>query len=264
MTQDPIRHTSINGLEIAFAWQGHRDRRTPLLFLHGLGDSSIMSFARIAACPALAARGSLLIDLPGFGYSPVHDDWPATIESCADIVAAVCTELSLSRVAIVGHSMGGSVAIEVATRAPELVSQLILAEPLLRPGQSTLAASIAKRTEDAFAERGLEMLRLATRRQANRGNVAAQSFQEPLSRAQPRIMHRCAASLLAHRSPSFYELLASLKIPCTLLVGERTDVALDVHAMEDVTVAMIPDAGHSMMSENPGAFVEAIAKVLID
>lgn len=264
MTQDSITQISVNGLSISCTWRGHTDRSTPLLFLHGLGDSSIITFDRIASHPALAGQSSLLIDLPGYGYSPVTDTWPATIEAYASIVRSVCEVLSLSSVAIAGHSMGGSVAIQVATQSPGLVSRLILAEPLLLPEQSTLGASISKRSEDAFVERGFSLLQLVTRRQANRGDIAARSFQEPLSRAEPRILHRSATSLLEARSPSFYELLAELGIPRTLLIGERTGLDPDTHNLKDVPVEIIPDAGHSMMSEHPDTFAEAIFRSLID
>lgn len=262
MTQDPVDQVRVNDVAVAYTWRGSADRRAPLIFLHGLGDSSIITFERVASHPALKNQASLLLDLPGFGYSSAPDAWPATIELHADVVAQVCGSLGLSGVSIIGHSMGGSVAIMVASRTPHLVSRLILAEPLLRSEQSTLGASISKRSEDAFVERGFAMLRLATHRQAKRGDIAAQSFQAPLSRANPRTMHQSASSLLQHRSPSFYELLVALDTPYTLVIGEHTGIAKQT-PLEDATTVIIPGAGHSMMSENPDVFANAIADALI-
>lgn len=235
---------------------------TPLVFLHGLGDSSIITFRRIAQHPALADIPSLLLDLPGFGYSPAPTNDSISTEEQAWQVAAILDHLDIAHTAVVGHSMGGSISILLAHQRPDLVSRLIVAEPLLDPSQSELGKTIARRTEAHFVERGYEMLKLATRRQASRGEAAAQGFQEPLSRANPTIMHRSATSLLQERIPSFRDLFQSLPIPKTLILGARTNLDTAPFTHEGITVARIPDAGHSMMSENPDAFATTISRTL--
>lgn len=252
-----IDHITIDELRIAVQWPGKHDA-TPLVFLHGLGDSSIMTFSRIATHPALAALPSLLIDLPGFGHSRAPVDWPATIEDHAAAVAATLDVLGITDATISGHSMGGSTALVLAASRPDLVTRLVLAEPLLRKEQSSLAIAIANRSERVFIDRGYEMLRVATRRQAARGELAAIGFREPLEHAQPEILHRSAVSLLADRTPSFEKTLASLRIPRVIIAGERTQVAPDL-LPDDVPLIRIPDAGHSMMSENPDAYARAVA-----
>lgn len=233
----------------------------PLLFLHGLGDSALMTFERIARHPALARREAILVDLPGFGHSTAPDDWSGTIEAHASAVLALIETLDLAPLTVVGHSMGASLAIIVATLQPQRIHGLVLAEPLLKREHSELARMIAKRHEAQFVERGYEMLLLATSRQAQRGDKAATAFLEPLQRAIPAILHRGAVSLLADRSPSFLEALGSLQMPRTLLVGERTDVDLSI-VPADVPIVRIPNAGHSMMSENPKGFAWAVAEGL--
>lgn len=75
-------------------------------------------------------------------------------------------------------------------------------------------------------------------------------------------MHRSAVSLLQERSPSFQERLEDLTIPRTVLVGERTVVDTSGIEAANVQVKRIQGAGHSMMSENPGAFAQAVARGL--
>lgn len=255
---------AINRFEIddtSIAWTEIREHAVspaPLVFLHGLGDSSIITFERIARHPALRDRPSILVDLPGFGYSSAPESWPGTIEAHIDAVAALLDELGIHRVTIVAHSMGASLAIMLAAREPSRVSGLVLAEPLLMREHSALGKSIAKRREADFVTRGYDMLLLATKRQTRRGEKAAEGFLEPLERADPIILHRSAVSLLADRSPSFLETLRDLAMPRVLLVGERTDVDLTI-VPDDVPILRIPEAGHSMMSENPDAFASAIA-----
>lgn len=256
--------TDVNRLQlhddVSLAWtRVGGDSPSPLVFLHGLGDSAIMTFAPIACHSALEGRGAILLDLPGFGYSTAPASWPGTIDAHADAVIALLDSLHLSRVTIIGHSMGASLALLVAARRPTLVERLILAEPLLVREHSELGKAIAKRREGDFVERGYGMLLLATRRQARRGDKAAQGFLAPLERASPAILHRSAVSLMGDRSPSFLETLGSLEMPRVLLVGERTEVDLGI-VPGAIPIVRIPEAGHSMMSENPEAFARAIAE----
>lgn len=108
------------------------------------------------------------------------------------------------------------------------------------------------------------MLQLATRRQAMRGEKAAVGFQEALSRADPATMHKSASSLLQRRSPSLQAILERLTVPRTLLIGERTAIDTSDLVPHGISVIRIPDAGHSMMSDNPDAFARAIANALED
>jgi len=253
-------HLTIDEVRIAYRRTGDASP-SPLVMLHGLGDSSLITFTPIAAHPALVGFPMLLVDLPGFGHSTAPDDWPATIEDHAATVASALDALGISGTPVTGHSMGGSIALVLAATRPDLVARLILAEPLLRREQSSPAIATATRTERTFIERGYEMLRVATRRQAARGELAAIGFREPLDHAHPAILHRSAVSLLEDRDPSFEKLLKSVTVPRTIIAGERTPVAPGL-IPGDVPLIRIAGAGHSMMSENPDAYARAIASAL--
>src|SRR3954452_15443059 len=94
-----------------------------LIFLHGLGASwqswleNIPEFARDHRVVAM--------DLPGFGCSdlPEHD---ITIEYYADWAFRLLDALGIDRGALVGHSMGGFIAADMAIRQPERVQRLAL------------------------------------------------------------------------------------------------------------------------------------------
>lgn len=257
-----IRTIQIDGIIIACQWIGAPSPH-PVVFLHGLGDSSVITFRPFADDLARSGIPSLLIDLPGFGFSGAPDAWPSTTENQAAIVASLLDRLGITRAPIVAHSMGGSIAILLAESRPDLISRLIVAEPLLVPEQSALGKSVAKRTEAWFVDRGFAMLQLATRRQAARGDLAAAGFLKPLACANPAIMHRSAASLLKHRSPAFQHRLEGLSLPRTLLLGARTPADTEPLEATGIVVQRIPDAGHSMMSENPTAFSAAVRDALV-
>ncbi len=103
-----------------------------LVALHGLPGAA-RDFRYLAG--ALAGRVRLLrIDLPGFGGTPLHTMPGTHVRERGVFVLAVLDALRVDRFAVLGHSMGGPVAIHVAARAPDRVRALaLLASPGLRP-----------------------------------------------------------------------------------------------------------------------------------
>ncbi|NTU81758.1 MAG: alpha/beta hydrolase [Chloroflexales bacterium] len=96
----------------------------PVVMLHGWGAfkelwwSTLRGMGRDHRCFAL--------DFPGHGDSPIgHAD---TIDGLADAVGAFCDELGLREIVLMGHSMGGAVAAELALRRPTLVWRLVLVD----------------------------------------------------------------------------------------------------------------------------------------
>lgn len=71
-------------------------------------------------------------DLPGFGQSekPAPSRFPYGIDAFAEAIADLYAGLELGRSAVVGHGLGGAVALTLAARHPELVSHLVLVGPL--------------------------------------------------------------------------------------------------------------------------------------
>jgi pimeloyl-ACP methyl ester carboxylesterase len=73
------------------------------------------------------------VDRPGSGYSERPPDVSASLGAQADVMAALIDHLQLDRPVVVGHSMGGAVALALAQRHPERVSALALIAPLTHP-----------------------------------------------------------------------------------------------------------------------------------
>jgi pimeloyl-ACP methyl ester carboxylesterase len=71
-------------------------------------------------------------DFPGFGESekPPTSRFSYDVDSFAEVVADLYAGLDLGRAAVVGHALGGAVALTLAARHPELVSRLILVDSL--------------------------------------------------------------------------------------------------------------------------------------
>ncbi len=95
----------------------------PVVFIHGFGgDLNSWMFTQ----PALAeGRRAIALDLPGHGGAD-KEVGAGDPEMFAAAVADAIAALGLDRVHLVGHSMGGAIALAVAARRPELVASLTL------------------------------------------------------------------------------------------------------------------------------------------
>ena len=116
------RELEAAGLRLRYLALGDGDS-VPVLLLHGFGaDLNTWMFTQ----PALAdGRQVIALDLPGHGGSGKQLD-RADAESLAAIVEHALNALGIERLHLVGHSMGGGIAISFAVREPERVATLTL------------------------------------------------------------------------------------------------------------------------------------------
>jgi pimeloyl-ACP methyl ester carboxylesterase len=96
----------------------------PVILIHGFGGHT---FSYRHNIPMLAEHHRVIaLDLKGFGYSerPAVGDY--SLAEQAQLVLGLMDELGIGSASIVGHSMGGEVAMRIATAAPERVENLVL------------------------------------------------------------------------------------------------------------------------------------------
>lgn len=80
---------------------------------------------------------SVAVDLPGRGTRPLTEQ-PVTIDQCVEAVIADADAAGLSKMILVGHSMGGITITEVANRYPDRVAELIYVAALVLPPGETV------------------------------------------------------------------------------------------------------------------------------
>lgn len=100
------------------------EARPSIVFLHGIGGRA-SGWAAIQQACAEAGYASLAWDMPGYGDSPLLD--PCTFDGLADALAALMDAQGLSKAVLVGHSLGGMVALQMWARHPGRVAALVLA-----------------------------------------------------------------------------------------------------------------------------------------
>ena len=118
-----LKQIEIDGIPVNYVDVGSGEEE-PVVLVHGLGGQWQNWLENI---PRLALdRRVVAMDLPGFGLTPEPEDEEISITGYGRCVNALCDELGLGKVELVGNSMGGYVAAEVAIQFPERVSRLVL------------------------------------------------------------------------------------------------------------------------------------------
>lgn len=117
-------HVEIGGDRIHFVEEGPvlTDRLSPIVFLHGAGGSHQIWFPQLGALGR--RRKVIALDLPGHGDS--NGGGADQIEVYRDVVKEFVAEVSLRRIVLVGHSMGGAITQSFALAYPGQLAAIVL------------------------------------------------------------------------------------------------------------------------------------------
>lgn len=117
---------------VTLAYEDINSGSPPMLFVHGWGCDHTV-FAPQVEFFCLSHR-LVSVDLRGHGESDApHQDY--TMAAFADDLAWLCRELALIKPIVVGHSMGGNVALELAARHPQTPASIVMIDSVILPDQ---------------------------------------------------------------------------------------------------------------------------------
>lgn len=105
---------------VSYVDEGEGD---PVVFLHGIPTWGYLWHRWIGFAPQ---RRVLIPDLLGFGFSDKSDSFDRSIACQAEMIDAWMDALGIERATIVGHDLGGGVALQLATYFRERVSRMCL------------------------------------------------------------------------------------------------------------------------------------------
>lgn len=142
-----------NGVTLAYDYLGKGDYS--FLFIHGVGANR-QFFAAMAQHFSQYAR-VLNADLRGHGASDKPDQ-PYTMETYADDLGALAKAVKLDNIIVVGHSMGGNIALEFADRHADQLKGVVLLDAWLYWTPSALAF-FAERLQELKSPQFKEHLR---------------------------------------------------------------------------------------------------------
>ncbi|HEY4051650.1 MAG TPA: alpha/beta hydrolase [Acidobacteriaceae bacterium] len=108
---------------IALAYEDSNSNRPPMLLVHGCG----CDHTSLAAQAMFFSKSHRVVsvDLRGHGKSDAPDQ-DYTMATFADDLAWLCEKLRLIKPVVIGHSMGGSIVLELAARYPDVPASIIL------------------------------------------------------------------------------------------------------------------------------------------
>ena len=247
----------------------------PLLMLHGLGGTKV-SFLPTVAAFAPEGRHVIVPDLPGFGDSVKPIGAAYDPQFFAQSVIALLDALGLERTDIIGHSLGGRVALELVMEAPERFGRAVLMTPslawlrerrwapflrlvrpelgLLQPAPRPLVERIVKQLipggGSRYAAAGIdEFLRTYT---SARGRAA---------------FYAAARNIYLEPPERFWDQLRHLEPPAVFIWGRRDPVvpaAFERHVRKAVPQAehVTLDCGHIPQIERPAELHRAIRRFL--
>lgn len=137
------RFVTVMGNRIHYLEQGKTQGTAPaIVMIHGLGGVA-QNFSYSVLGELAKTHRVIAIDRPGSGYSVRPSRSSASLAVQADVVAGVIDALDLGKPLIVGHSLGGAVALATALRYPDKVAGLALVAPLTHMPSETSKAFAA-------------------------------------------------------------------------------------------------------------------------
>jgi pimeloyl-ACP methyl ester carboxylesterase len=123
-------YAPVNGLRMYYEIHGPTGQ-LPLVLLHGGGDTIETSFSHLL--PLLArSRQIIAFEQQGCGRTADIEDRPFSFEQSADDTAALLKHLNVNRADLLGFSNGGTIALQVAIRNPQLVRRLVVITALMK------------------------------------------------------------------------------------------------------------------------------------
>ncbi|MGD9614482.1 MAG: alpha/beta fold hydrolase [Alphaproteobacteria bacterium] len=234
------------------------DGRTPVVFLHGAGGHT----GWMAFLDKLAARFPVFApEHPGFG----HSDDPPWLDEIADLAyfhLDLLKALGLNRVHLIGTSLGGWVAAEMAVRCTLRLASLTLVGAV---GITANGETIA----DTFRMKDDENLR---RYYADPERAARRSADLARALTDPAVMavvakNRATVTRLAYRprfhNPGLAKWLHRIDVPTLLIWGEADRIVPPVFGkayralIPGSRLVVLQDAGHAPFDERKDAFLAA-------
>ena len=130
---------AIGGVQLHYSDEGNRLDSTPLLLIHGT-SSSLRTWDGVAAQLKNQYR-IIRFDLPGFGLTGPNPDHDYSTRYYNEVIDSLLRALQISRVIVVGNSLGGAIATQYAIYQPGKVRGLVLVDAAgLPPAKKTTGA----------------------------------------------------------------------------------------------------------------------------
>ncbi|MCF6271059.1 MAG: 2-succinyl-6-hydroxy-2,4-cyclohexadiene-1-carboxylate synthase [Melioribacteraceae bacterium] len=249
--------------------------KTPILFLHGFtgscGDWSFLFSSLNSKCFPMA------IDLPGHGKTRVPNNAENfTTDAYSDIIKFILDYFNISKVILIGYSMGGRVALSFAAKNNERVLGLILEsstagiedkrERAIRiKTDNKLVDKLLKEGIDPFVNYWMDLPFFSSLK-----SLADEEYAKIVLEKRQNSTNGLANSLLgfsAGKMPSLWSDLNSLSIPTLLIAGSLDQKYVRINRemnqlIPNSKLEIVKGCGHNTHLENREEFIILVNKFL--
>lgn len=256
-------------MSLELAHIAHGEGGPPVVILHGLLGSA-RNWTAIAKQLG-ATHQVLAVDLRNHGASPWADQM--TYDQMAEDVRAFLDRREIAAAAVIGHSMGGKVAMRLALSHGERVERLVVVD---------IAPVTYRRSFNAYVDamRALDLSQVTRRSDADA--MLAEQITEPgvrgfllqnLVSAEGGLAWRIPLQTLAHNMPELMGFPPSAEPQqyngsCLFVSGARSDYVRPEHheqilrLFSNAQFVALENAGHWVHAEAPGRFLEVVGGFL--
>jgi pimeloyl-ACP methyl ester carboxylesterase len=274
----PSRHAVLHGQRIAY--ERHVGAGPLLVLVHGVGSSST-TWASVVPVLVEAGANVLTVDLPGHGGSD-KDRGDYSIGALSCTLRDLLDHLGEPTCVLVGHSLGGGIAMQFSYQFPGRCTGLVLvssgglgpeASLLLRaaslPGAELVLPLIAhRRTVDAVAAVGKVLVRL---------HIGAELFSEdslstlrelekPAARGAFLATLRGVIDASGQRVSAVRKLPSASHLPTLIVWGDRDAIipiehgGKTVQLLPSARLVVFPGAGHEPYRHDPQRFADLLVE----
>jgi pimeloyl-ACP methyl ester carboxylesterase len=218
------------------------------------------------------------------GLAPSTEQGPLDVASHLADVAAVLKGLGWDKAFVVGHSWGGHLAIHVAARLHDHLHGVLCIDPIGGVGDGGVAAfeaAMSARTPKENRERARELDERAMQGEGNEQEALEQlSLVWPAYFAHPHVAppmiplrmsvetFTAGYESMVNELAALEPLLPAVKVPVGFVLGAESPIPADqaggatADRIPDAWVEIIPDAGHFIWLEKPGAVRAALDRLV--
>ena len=259
----------LNGINLKYLESG-KGKSRHVLFIHGLG-SSAERWLKIPDVLSLQFH-TIVLDLPGFGESDKPSTIDYTIENFRDVIIGFMDKIGINdgKTSIVGHSLGGYIAIEVAIINKPRIQKLVLIDSsgmLKKP-----TPLLEQYYKVAMNPSENEVRRVLVQMVADPSRIPSKIVEGFINRINsPNAKHALKSTLdnSANTQVGFDRLKLIEGISTLILWGIKDRVIplnhswLFNHAIKDSQMIIINDSGHAPFAEKPALVTEILQEFLM-
>ncbi|MBI2845929.1 MAG: alpha/beta hydrolase [Chloroflexi bacterium] len=246
---------NVKGQPVFYVEQSHGDEQQTLIMLHGAGGTHRIWLLQVNGLQNFRA---IALDLPGHGRS--GSAGRESITSYADFVLEFLGALGIEKAIIVGHSMGGAIALELALRqGPQIIGLILVGTGARLRVRPEFLHGLQENVEDTISSLVTWFYGSGAEKETLHQGEAE------LRASQPEVLFD---DFSACDRFDVMQRLGEIGVPTLVICGDEDRLTPPNYAqylrdhIPGARVVVVPGAGHMVMLEKPQEVTEAMQSFL--